>query len=132
MSDEKIEKQMEFIIEQQAQFASKIGQLEEIVARLATATLSRVEATDRRIDDGDERISALIDAQLRTEAHVDERISALIDAQLRTEAHIEERISALVDAQLRTEAHVTKTDETLRNLIAVVDRYFGSGRDGNP
>ena len=35
MSNEEFEKKAEFIVEQQAQFASKIGQLEDIVARLA-------------------------------------------------------------------------------------------------
>lgn len=33
------------------------------------------------------------------------------------------KINALVDSQIRT-------DETLRNLIAVVDRYFSEGRNG--
>ncbi len=35
-----MEKKMEFIIEQQAQFASKMGQLEDVVTRLATASLN--------------------------------------------------------------------------------------------
>jgi hypothetical protein len=38
MSTEDFEKKANFIVEQQAQFASKIGQLEDIVARLAKAT----------------------------------------------------------------------------------------------
>jgi hypothetical protein len=95
MADENIEKQMEFIIEQQAQFASKMGQLEDIVVRLAKATLDRFEATDERVDD------------------------------------IDKRISALVNSQVRTEENVKKTDENLRGLIAVVDRYFSEGRNGN-
>ena len=33
------------------------------------------------------------------------------------------KINALVDSQIRT-------DESLRNLIAVVDRYFTEGRNG--
>ena len=95
MANENIEKQMEFIIEQQAQFASKMGQLEDIVVRLAKATLDRFEATDERVD------------------------------------NIDERISALVDSQVRTEENVNKTDENLRGLIAVVDRYFSEGGNGN-
>ncbi len=96
MSNEDFEKKAEFIVEQQAQFAAKIGQLEDIVARLARATLDRFEATDKRVDD------------------------------------VDERISALVDSQLRTDENVKKTDESLRNLIAVVDRYFSEGRNGEP
>ena len=95
MSNEEFEKKAEFIVEQQAQFAAKIGQLENIVARLAQATLDRFEATDKRVDD------------------------------------VDERISALVDSQVRTEENVKKTDENLRNLIAVVDRYFREDRNGS-
>jgi hypothetical protein len=89
MSNEEFEKKAEFIIEQQAQFASKIGQLEDIVARLAKATLDRFEVTE-----------------------------------------VDERIAALINSQIQTEENVKKTDEHLRNLIAVVDRYFRDGRNG--
>ena len=94
MSSEDFEKKADFIVEQQAQFASKIGQLEDIVARLAKATLDRFEATDKRVDE------------------------------------IDERIAALVKSQIQTEENVKKTDQHLRNLIAVVDRYFSEGRNG--
>jgi septal ring factor EnvC (AmiA/AmiB activator) len=91
MADEDVEKKMEFIIEQQAQFASKMGQLEDIVTRLATASLNRFES-------------------------IEETSSQRFD-------NIDEKIGALVDSQIRT-------DESLRNLIAVVDRYFSEGRNG--
>jgi hypothetical protein len=94
MANENTEKRIQFIIEQQAQFASKMGQLEDIVVRLAKATVDRFEATDKRIDD------------------------------------VDERISALVDSQIRTEESVRKTEDALRNLIAVVDLYFKEGRNG--
>jgi ABC-type transporter Mla subunit MlaD len=87
MSDEEFEKQREFILGQQAQFAADIGELKDIVKQLARATLNRFEATDNRLDDVDEKISALVDSQM-------------------------------------------KTEENLRNLIAVVDRYFSEGRNG--
>jgi ABC-type transporter Mla subunit MlaD len=89
MSDEEFEKQREFILGQQAQFAADIGELKDIVKQLARATLNRFEATDNRLDDVDEKISALVDSQM-------------------------------------------KTEENLRNLIAVVDRYFSEGRNGKP
>ena len=87
MADETPDKRMEFILEQQAQFAAQIGQLEDIVARLAKATLDRFESTDKRMDETDRRISALVDSQIRTE-------------------------------------------ENIKNLSAVVDRYFSEGRNG--
>ena len=101
MADADFQKKVEFIIEHQAQFATQIGQLEDIVVRLAQATLDRFEATDKRVDDIDERISALVNSQIRTEENVK-----------------------------KTEENVKKTDENLRNLISVVDRYFSEGRNG--
>lgn len=94
MSNEEFEKKVEFILNQQAQFSSDLGELKDIVTQLARATLNRFEATDKRIDD------------------------------------VDERIAALVDSQLDTEEKMKKTDEALRNLIAVVDRYFTEGRNG--
>ena len=95
MSNEEFEQKAEFIVEQQAQFASKIGQLEDIVARLAKATLDQFEVNDKRVDQMDERIAALI------------------------------------NSQIQTEENLKKTDEHLRNFIAVVDRYFREGRNGD-
>lgn len=94
MSNEDFEKKAEFIVEQQAQFASQIGQLEELVTRLAKATSDRFQISDKRVDEMDQRIAALI------------------------------------NSQIHTEENVKKTDEHLRNLIAVVDRYFSEGRNG--
>ena len=87
MNNEEFERKMAFIVDQQAQFAADIQQLQEtqaqtekVVARLANATLAGFTNVDVKID-------------------------------------------ALVDSQMRT-------DETLRNLMAVVDRYFSEGRNG--
>jgi hypothetical protein len=95
MSNEEFERYRDFILEQQAQSAVKVAQLEDSLTRmaenvkqlaenttlLAEGTLARFEVTDKRIDDVDEKIAALVDSQIRTE-------------------------------------------ESLRNLITVVDRYF--------
>ncbi len=130
MSNEEFEKKMEFIVDQQAQSAAKIGQLEDIVARLANASLKRLEDTD-------EKIAALVDSQIRlTDSqtfigehlrNTDEKIVALVDSQIRlTEAQ------ARTDEHLnRTDENLNRTDESLRRLIAVVDRYFSrEGRNG--
>ena len=95
MTDEEFNRRMEFILEQQAKFTTDIGELKSIVTQLAKATLNRFEATDSRLDD------------------------------------VDERISALVNSQIQTEENLKKTDEALRNLIAVVDRYFES-QNGKP
>ena len=101
MSNEETERQMAFIIGQQAQFGSDIQQLrevqaqtEQIVARLASVTLEGFK-------DGNAKIDALVDSQIR-----------------------------LNEAQSRTDQNLARTDESLRNLIAVVDRYLSEGRNG--
>ena len=98
MSNEEFERKMEFIVEQQAQFSAKIGQLEDIVTRLGNFSLRRFEdieeKTAERFRDTDEKFAALVDSQIK-----------------------------LAHAQ-------SKTDESLRNLIAVVDRYFSERRNG--
>ena len=110
MADEKIEKQVEFILEHQTQFTAKMGQLEDIVVRFARATRDRFEATDGRVDDIDERIAALVDSQVRTE----------------------EIVKTTAENVKKTAEDVKKTDQALSNLIAVVDRHLTEGRKGNP
>ena len=94
MSNEELEKRMEFIIEQQAQFAANIqahderfAQLENVVNRLAAATLEGFKDVNAKID-------------------------------------------ALVDSHVRLTESQTRTDEALRNLMAVVDRYFRERSNG--
>ncbi len=95
MADENIERRMDYVAQQPARFAARMAEIEDIIVRFARATRARFEGTDKRVDD------------------------------------IDERISALVDSQVRTEENMKKTDEKLRSLIAVVDRYFREGRNGN-
>jgi hypothetical protein len=96
MDNEELERKMEFIVEHQAQSTARLDRLEEIVTRLGNFTLGQLEHVDEKFRDVDERISALVDSQIR-----------------------------LSEAQ-------KLTDESLRNLIAVVDRYFsGNGRSEN-
>jgi len=94
MTNEEIQKTMEFIVEQQAQFAADIQQMRElqtqtenVVGRLAHATLEGFKDVNAKID-------------------------------------------SLVDSQIRLTTAQTHTDENLRTLIAVVDRYFNEGRNG--
>ena len=86
--DEKIQRQMDFIVEQQAQFSvdiekiqQSIGTLESVVTRLANASLNRLE-------ENEEKIALLIDAQLRTE----QKIEKLTESQQSTD----ERLNAVI------------------------------------
>jgi hypothetical protein len=88
----------------------------------------------------DRRIAFIIEqqAQFASDIHqLREAQSQLQQTQMQTEqvvarlAHVtlegfqdvNAKINSLVDSQIRT-------DENLRNLIAVVDRYFSEGRNG--
>jgi hypothetical protein len=94
-SDENQSK-IEFILHQQARFAANIEvheerltRLENIVTRLATVTL-----------EGQEKLNALADAQIKTEGSItklatntDEKLAALLESQ----AHTDKRLDALID-----------------------------------
>ena len=122
MNNEDIERKMNFIVEQQAQFASDIQQLQESQAR-----------TDQVVAQTAETVAQMGDVvtRLATVTHtgfteVNAKINALVDAQIRTEANLD-RTEANLN---RTEANLNRTDESLRNLIAVVDRFLREGRNG--
>jgi hypothetical protein len=92
MTNEEMQRAMEFIVNQQAQIVAnqqkadeRLTRLEDIVGKLATATLSRFESLEAKLAEMSE--------------------------------NFERKIAALVDAQIRTE-------ENVKNLTAVVDRYF--------
>ena len=171
MTNEEFDRRAEFIVEQQAQFATDIQQLREaqaqtdqLVNRLAAVTLEGFKDVNAKID-------ALVDSQMRladAQAVLSEdfrgtsaKIDALVDSQVRladVQAALSEnfkdasaKIDALADSHLRlTDSHArlaeaqerlteaqerladsqALTDEKLRNLIAVVDRYFSEGRNG--
>ena len=102
MSNEELERRMAFIVEQQAQFASDIQQLREAQTQ-----------TDQVV------------------AQTGEIVARLANVTLEGFKDVNAKINALVDSQIRTDENVSRTDENLRNLIAVVDRYFSEGRNGN-
>jgi hypothetical protein len=64
-------------------------------------------------------IQQLREVQVQTE-HV---VARLASVTLEGFKEVNAKINALVDSQMRT-------DENLRNLVAVVDRYFSEGRNG--
>ena len=85
MNNEEIQKTMEFILEQQAQFAANIQKLQEErmhddarLKRLEEAfqlLVQLAQNTDTRLDTLETNMATLAEAQV----HTDERLSALID-----------------------------------------------------
>lgn len=69
--------------------------------------------------------------QLReSQAQTDSVVARLANVTLEGFKDVNTKMNALVDAQIRTEENLSRTEENLRNLITVVDRYFSEGRNG--
>ncbi len=102
MTNEGFEKKKEFILQQQAQFAVDMQQLREAQAK-----------TDQVVTQTVEIVGRLANATLEGFKDVNAKIDVLVDSQIN-----------LSEAQSRTHKDLT-------NLIAVVDRYFTEGRNGN-
>jgi chromosome segregation ATPase len=111
MSEEEMQKKMEFIIEQQAQFAADIQLLRE------------TQAADSK------RITGLMDA-LTTVVGIIGKLSA---SQERTDARVAEvaaSVNSLAGAQANLAEAQANTDERLNTLIGIIERYFSDGSDG--
>src|SRR5438046_1885959 len=63
-------------------------------------------------------------------AQTGEIVARLANVTLEGFKDVNAKINALVDSQIRTDENLSRTDENLRNLIVVVDRYFSEGRNG--
>ena len=101
MNNDKFQRQMEFILSQQARFDANIGrqqekhvQLQDIVGRLATVTLEGFKAHESKV-------ASLIDAQIKTEGNI---------------STLTERMTVLAEGQ-------SQTDDRLNTLINVVERH---------
>lgn len=106
MSEEEMQKKMEFIIEQQAQFAADIQLMRETQ-----------EAESKRITNLTDAVITVVGV-----------VGQLSAAQERTNAQVAEltqAIGTLADAQ-------ANTDERLNTLIGMIERYFSDGRNGKP
>ena len=71
-------------------------------------------------------IQQLRESQTQTDqvvAQTGEIVARLANVTLEGFKDVNAKINALVDSQIRT-------DENLRNLVGVVDRYFSEGRNG--
>jgi hypothetical protein len=117
MSNGDLEKKMEFIIEQQAQFTVDIQVLREVQAIQAADSKLLKDAVMTIVG----LIGKLAEAQERTQARVTE-----------FQAHAETRFAALAEAQTHTNATVAEVAERLNIFINVVERYIsGNGNKGS-
>jgi hypothetical protein len=104
MNEEEMQKKMEFIVNQQAQFTVDIQQLRESQGKLTDAVIGVVGIVGKLA----ERVDGLAG-----------RMEEIAEAQKHTDATLAE----LAEAQ-------AETDERLNVFINVVERYISEGRNG--
>lgn len=107
MTDEERQRQMDFILAQQARFAVDLQTLGESVQTLR-------EAQART----DQQLAMYAETQSEFIQIVTHSIQALADSQLRTD-----------ERMLRTDERMAQTDERLNALINIVERHISAGHD---
>ena len=123
MNNEEFDRKMAFIVEQQAQFASDIQQLQESQTR----TERVVAQTAETVGQMGEVVTRLANVTHAGFTEINTKINALVDAQIRTEenlARTEGNLARTEENLARTDKNVAGTDENLKKLIATVERYL--------
>ena len=105
MTNDEIERAIEFIVKQQAQVGADMQRLAESQG-----------STERKLGTVVDVLSQLTKSQLQ-----------MAEAQLRTDG----RMAELAQAQKRTDEALAETNDCLNSLIVVVERYFSNGRQGS-
>ena len=98
MTEDDLRKKVEFIVEQQAQFTADVQQLKNL----------QIQAEDRMT-----RLESII-------VRLVEVVQSLTEAQQQTN----ESIIKLAEIQVDTYRKLSDTDDHLKNLIDVVERYI--------
>lgn len=104
MSDEEMERKIEFIVDQQSHFAVNMDLLGE-----------RFNQLTERVDQIAEHVDELAQAQIRTEQTVEQLA--------RVQNHVLTVVGFIGDTQVRT-------DERLNSLMSVVERFISEGQNG--
>jgi hypothetical protein len=116
MTPDEMDKKIEFILDMQAEFASKLSRSETNIDNLRISVASLAEVVKESIKLSDDRFSRL-----------DDKLNKLAEAQKAADersARLDERMIELVAAQ-------KNTDEGLHTLINVVERHI-TGPDHAP
>jgi methyl-accepting chemotaxis protein len=129
MDEEKMQRQMEFIVEQQAQFAAKIGQLEEN-NKQTQENVKRTDENVTRLSGVVERLTGIVERVVDTVGRLAESTREHAESTRERFDETGRKIAALVDAQIQTEDTVRKLGERIDNLAAVVERHIVEGHNG--
>jgi hypothetical protein len=125
MTNEELERAMQFILEQQAQFTASQQQVGERVSRLETnmADMARAHA----------EMNEAITVMGRAHAEMNEAITVIGRAQAETDEAVTDmrrsqtHLNEVVAVMLDTHRH---TEERLDAFIGVLERYISEGRNG--
>jgi len=113
-----LEKSMQFVLEQQAQFWATLQKLGE-AHMVLEADQKRLAADQKRLAENQLELARMQSQQQEMIGGVVMAVGELVQAQKRTE----QRVQELAEAQQRT-------DQNLNALIKVVDDVIRRGRDG--
>lgn len=111
MSNDNIERQIEFMIAQQAGFNERQAKFDAIMIELEEKQRQNTEDITRLV-------GAIMNLTLHTQDH-DRRIAALIEHGKETDRRLDELA-----------ASGRETDARLNALVIVVERYFSDGKKG--
>jgi chromosome segregation ATPase len=118
MTEDERQRQMDFILNQQAQFSTDIQKLQDGQAKLQESQAALVE---RQVEEA-QIVSRLAAVTLEGFKQTNAKIDALIDAQMRTE----ESVTKIAEAQAKLAEAQTHTEQRLDALIDIVRE----GRNG--
>jgi chromosome segregation ATPase len=140
MSNENIDRQMEFITEQQAQLSVKLSLLTDKVDAMAgkvdklaemVDVLSRIQVRDEaRLSRVEESFIVLVQLARITDERLDE-LEGRADKLEQRADKLSENMAMLVEAQARTSNNVADLAESQKVFIDLMERYIGKGNNGN-
>ncbi|CAN5352602.1 hypothetical protein BH18ACI2_BH18ACI2_04410 [soil metagenome] len=113
MTNEEMQKTMQFILEQQAQFTVGMQELKEAHA----GSEKRITQLEGAMVGVVNMFGKLTEAQIR---------------QAEAQKISDTKMAELAEAQKQTDEQMRHTDERLSALINVVERYFSDRRNGKP
>ena len=119
-NNEYFERKMNFILEQQAQFAADMQRLEESQARTDQVVADLGEAVTQAVTQTAEVVTRLANVTHAGFTDVNAKINALVDAQIRSE-----------EKSVRTDENIARAEESIKRLSDTVDRYIRERRNGH-
>jgi archaellum component FlaC len=92
MTEEDRQRQMDFILESQAQFAANMGQMQEKVGQ-TQVSISELTEAQKRTDATVERLATQVEQIARQQVHINKVVAVIAESQ----QHTDERLNALID-----------------------------------